>query len=102
MSISPIDSTTPTGATAGLQDATVRAARQQQLRKTVDELVGTVFFGPVFKAMRESRLKGPYGHGGQGEAIFNAQLHGILAKKIGQSGSFGINEALYRRFEKLA
>jgi len=72
--------------------------RQQALRQAVDELVGGVFFGEIFRALRTSRLQGPYGHGGRGEEIFSAQLHGILAERMGHGARLGINDSLYRRF----
>lgn len=71
--------------------------RQQALRQAVDELVGSVFFGEIFRALRNSRLQGPYGHGGRGEEIFSAQLHGILAERMGHGARLGINDSLYRR-----
>ncbi len=74
--------------------------RQRELRKAVNELVGGMFFGEIFKAVRESKLKGAYGHGGRGEEIFSAQLHDVLAKRMGRSAKLGINESLYRRFAK--
>jgi hypothetical protein len=86
---------------AGASDLTPRTPGQKRLKKTVDELVGTVFFGEVFKTVRQSTLKGKYGHGGRGEEVFSAQLHDVLAKRLGQSKSLGINNALYKRFAKL-
>jgi hypothetical protein len=74
--------------------------RQKELKAVVNELVGSVFFGEVFKSVRESKLKGEYGHGGRGEEIFSAQLHDVLAKKMGRSTQLGLNDAIYRYFEK--
>ena len=74
--------------------------RQKELKAVVGELVGSVFFGEVFKAVRESKLKGEYGHGGRGEEIFSAQLHDVLARKMGRSSRLGLNDAIYRYFEK--
>jgi hypothetical protein len=74
------------------------SARQRKLKTAVDELVGTLFFGQVFKMVRESSLKGKYGHGGRGEEIFSAQLHDLLAKKMGRSSNLGISDAIYKRY----
>jgi Rod binding domain-containing protein len=71
-----------------------------RLRETVDELLGSVFFGTLLKAMRESGLKGPYGHGGRGEEVFAAQLHGMLAERMGIAADIGIGDMLYERLEK--
>lgn len=72
--------------------------RQKELRQAADEVVGSVFFGEMFKAMRSSRLKGEFGHGGRGEEVFSAQLHEVLAKRMSHGGKFGLNDALYKRF----
>jgi Rod binding domain-containing protein len=76
------------------------SGKQKALKNTVDELVGTMFFGEVFKAMRQSGLKGKFGHGGRGEEVFSAQLHDVLAKRMAHNAKLGINESLYRRFAK--
>lgn len=94
---------TPTHAIAASTTATspttaAQRARQRELKRTIGEMVGTVFFEPILRSVRTSKLKGTYGHGGRGEEIFSAQLHELMAKAIGRSQNFGINEALYRRF----
>ncbi len=76
------------------------ALRQQQIRDAAGELVGTLFFGEVFKAVRESKLKGKYGHGGRGEEVFSAQLHDVLAKKMGREAKLGLTDVLCKRFSK--
>ena len=67
----------------------------QRLREATGQVVGNVFFGEMFKSMRESPFRGEYGHGGRGEEIFSAQLHGILAERIGMTVSGGLGDALY-------
>ena len=90
MSLSNID----TSMTAGpvLKDL-------QRLKQTAGQVVGSVFFGTLLKEMRESPLKGKFGHGGRGEEVFGAQLHGVLAEKAGTALQKGIGQVLY---EKLA
>jgi hypothetical protein len=71
----------------------------KRLRHAAATVVGTVFFGTLLKTMRESRLRGPFGHGGRGEEIFSAQLHGLLAERAGTSFKGGLGDAVYRSLE---
>lgn len=71
-----------------------------RLRRAAGEVVGTTFYGTLLKSMRESEWKGKYGHGGRGEEVFSAQLHGILAERLGTAQRRGLPEALYARLEK--
>ncbi len=72
----------------------------ERLREASGRIVGSVFYGTLLKTMRESTLKGEYGHGGRGEEVFSAQLHGILAERMGSERHRGLGDALYRRFER--
>lgn len=65
------------------------------LRETIGQVIGSVFFGTLLKTMRESSFKGPYGHGGRGEEVFAAQLHGLLAERMGTAARSGLAEVLY-------
>ncbi len=67
----------------------------ERLREATGQVVGNLFFGEMFKSMRENPFRGEYGHGGRGEEIFAAQLHGILAERIGTTVSGGLGDALY-------
>ncbi len=76
---------------------------EQDLRRLKDvtgKIVGSVFYGTMLKAMRESTLNGPYGHGGRGEEAFAPQLHGILAERMGSQPTGGLSDALYARLER--
>ena len=70
-----------------------------QLRETMGRVLGSVFFGTLLKTMRESKLEGPFGHGGRGEEIFAAQLHGVLAERAGSAMRSGLADALLNRLE---
>jgi len=70
--------------------------KQPELRELTGKIVGSVFYGTMLKAMRDSSLKGKYGHGGRGEEVFGAQLDGLLAERLGQRNNGGVAEALYR------
>ncbi|MHC4697735.1 MAG: rod-binding protein [Planctomycetota bacterium] len=70
-----------------------------RLRGAVGEVVGSVFYGTLLKTMRESELKGPIGHGGRGEEIFAAQLHGMMAERMGKATRGGLADALYNSME---
>jgi Rod binding domain-containing protein len=71
-----------------------------KLRETADKLVGSVFYGTMLKAMRNSKIKGPYGHGGRGEEVFGAQLDGLYAEQMGRAQHSGLQQAVYRTLEK--
>lgn len=71
-----------------------------RLKEAAGQVVGSVFYGTLLKTMRESELKGPYGHGGRGEEVFAAQLHGILAERMGTETRGGLGEILYRHLSK--
>ncbi len=73
------------------------STRHQPLDRAAGELVGSVFYGKLLSQMRDSKLKGKYGHGGRGEEVFSAQLHGMLAERIGASDKSGLKEAVYKR-----
>lgn len=71
-----------------------------QLRETAGKVVGSVFYGTMLKAMRDSSFKGDYGHGGRGEEVFSAQLHSLYAEGLGESTDRGLQGALYRSLAK--
>lgn len=72
----------------------------ERLRETTGQVVGSVFFGTLLKTMRESELKGTFGHGGRGEEVFAAQLHNMYAEKMGQARENGVSEALFNHLRK--
>ena len=71
-----------------------------RLREVAGQVAGKVFFGTLLAAMRDSTIKGEYGHGGRGEEAFSAQFHEILAERMGQADAHGLTDALVKRFEK--
>jgi Rod binding domain-containing protein len=72
-----------------------------KLRQATGQVVGQVFYGTLLKTMRESSLKGKYGHGGRGEEVFKGQLHGLLAERLGEAqGDQGIADVMYRHFAR--
>lgn len=86
-------------ATATTQATKASVKDLDELRQVSTEVLGSVFYGTLMKTMRESTLKGPYGHGGRGEEIFAAQLDGLLAERMGKSQWNGKENFL---FEHLA
>lgn len=70
--------------------------KQPELRELTGKIVGSVFYGTMLKAMRNSSLKGKYGHGGRGEEVFGAQLDSLMAEKLGQRTNGGVAEALFQ------
>ncbi len=71
-----------------------------RLRETTGRIVGSIFFGTLLKTMRDSKLQGPFGHGGRGEEVFEAQLHGVLAERMGTRLQQSLGDALFRQLEK--
>ena len=67
----------------------------RRLRDAVGETIGSVFYGTLLSTMRDSSLKGKYGHGGRGEEVFAAQMDGILAAEMGKATRGGLGDALY-------
>ena len=72
----------------------------KKLRETIGKVVGSVFYGTLLRAMRDSTIQGKYGHGGRGEEIFSAQLHDILAERMGTATKTGLNEGIYRSLSR--
>ena len=70
-----------------------------RLRHLSGEIAGSIFYGTLLRTMRESVLKGEYGHGGRGEDIFAAQLHGLFAERLGAAKQNPLAESLYRHLE---
>ncbi len=70
-----------------------------RLRDLSGQIAGSIFYGTLLRTMRESVLKGEYGHGGRGEDIFAAQLHGLLAERLGAAKQNPLAESLYRHLE---
>lgn len=67
------------------------------LRRAIDQLVGSVFYGAMLRSLRASTMKGEYGHGGHGEEVFQAQLDQIIAERAGQAQRYSLNNAIYER-----
>lgn len=76
------------------------APRNKELDEVTRTLVGSVFYGTLLKTMRESEMKGKYGHGGRGEEVFGAQLDAMLAERAGKSTRGGLAAALYKHLER--
>jgi len=63
------------------------------------QVVGSAFYGTIFQMIRESPFKSKFGHGGRGEEVFSAQLHGVLAERMGQARNNNLSDVLYKRLE---
>jgi Rod binding domain-containing protein len=71
---------------------------EMKLRGAADRLVGSVFYGTLLRQMRNSSLKGEYGHGGRGEEVFAAQLDHYLAQEAGRARGTPLSDAIVRRY----
>ena len=74
-------------------------AKQSELRRAAEELVGITFFQTLLQTAHNSRLKGEYGHGGRGEEIFTQRFDAILGEQLASSSRFALVDAIY---DKLA
>lgn len=77
-------------------------AVKNNLRETVNQVMGSVFYGPLLASARNTALKSEVGHGGRGEDVFKAQLDQILAERAGGAAHEDVGDVLYRRFEAAA
>jgi len=77
---------------------TVGSPVQDRLRDAMDQVVGETFYGTLLRSLRSSSLRGPYGHGGRGEEVFQAQLDQIFATEAGRARSSSLSEAAVRRY----
>ncbi len=93
------ESAAKTSATPSAFDAARRKA-DATLRTVADQVVGSVFYGTLLRQLRASTLQGPYGHGGHGERVFQAQLDQALAEQAGQARTFDLSAALVRDLVK--
>lgn len=75
-------------------------AQLPQLRQVIGQVVGRTFYGTLLKQMRESSVRGTFGHGGRGEEVFSAQLHDLLAERIGASQAKGLSDAMVKRLSR--
>jgi hypothetical protein len=74
--------------------------RLRTLRERAGQVVGQAFYGTLLRTMRTSKLKGEIGHGGRGEEVFSAQLHGIYAERMGTGKGQPLVEAIYRSYAR--
>ncbi len=94
MSVAPVSP-----GSAGLAGASPQQ-KKTMLRRAVQEMVGTTFYGQMLKIARSSPLKGKYGHGGRGEEIFGNQLDAELARRAGEGTRNSLTEAIYERLAR--
>ena len=71
----------------------------QNVRRATGQIVGSVFYGSMFRSMRESPFKSSLVDGGRGEEVFAAQLHEQLAERLGERTGQDLGDALYQRLE---
>lgn len=93
---------TPIDHTAARPPDPTTTAAMADLRKTVNEVIGSVFFGPLLRSLRAGSLKGEIGHGGRGEEVFQAQLDQVFAERAGAATRYELGDALVERFAPAA
>jgi hypothetical protein len=67
------------------------------LQDTADTVIGSVFYGTLLRTLRSSTLKGPYGHGGRGEEVFQTQLDQVLTERAGRARGYDLSDAIVER-----
>lgn len=75
-----------------------RAVQLTELRDVIDRTLGSVFYGPLLRAARNSSFKGTLGHGGQGEEMFQNQLDQVLAERAGRATATDLGDVLFNRY----
>ncbi len=70
---------------------------QRELQQSVNQVVGSIFYGTLMRQLRDSTLKGAYGHGGFGEKVFQGQLHEVFAEQAGEARTFRFADTIARR-----
>lgn len=98
--LSMIGGSTRTAAQSGAGVQANVGAQLPQLRRVIGQVVGRTFYGTLLKQMRESSVRGAIGHGGRGEEVFSAQLHDLLAERIGASQAKGLSDAMVKRLSR--
>jgi hypothetical protein len=83
-----------------MPSASLHARSRDPLHAAVGAVVGTTFYGTLMKQMRETRCKGAYGHGGRGEEVFAAQLHGLLAERMGEARRDPLQKAMVHQLQR--
>lgn len=98
----PTPATAPPPAVARRNQASPAAKARAELRTAVNEVVGSVFLGPLLRAARASTIKGEFGHGGRGEEIFQAQLDQTLTERAGTATRYPLSDVLFDRLAPAA
>ena len=81
-------------------NAAAQPPARERLGDAADQVVGATFYGTLLRSMRNSTLRGEYGHGGRGEEIFQAQLDQVFAADAGRARSSSLTEAVVRLYER--
>lgn len=96
---SALAKTTPAGAhLSGRAPDVRRSALQKDVRRSIGEFVGGVFYGMILKQMQASPFKTKYLSGGRAEEAFAGQLALELSKRLGRSVSDPVANKMYASF----
>lgn len=75
----------------------------QELRDAFTNFVGEMFYGQMFKAMRQTVGKPAYFHGGRAEEAFQAQLDQTMTEQLTATTASKLAEPMFeRQFPHLA
>jgi hypothetical protein len=75
----------------------------EELRETFTQFVGEMFYGQMFKAMRQTVGKPAYFHGGRAEDAFQGQLDQTMTEQLTKASASKFAEPMFeRQFPRLA
>jgi hypothetical protein len=79
------------------------AHTKEDLREAFTKFVGEMFYGQMFKAMRQTVGKPAYFHGGRAEEAFQSQLDQTMTEQLTKASASKLSEPMFeRQFPHLA
>jgi Rod binding domain-containing protein len=79
------------------------AHTKEDLRAAFTDFVGEMFYGQMFKAMRQTVGKPAYFHGGRAEEAFQSQLDQTMTEQLTKATASKLAEPMFeRQFPHLA
>jgi hypothetical protein len=74
-----------------------RSHSTEELREAFTNFVGEMFYGQMFKAMRQTVGKPAYFHGGRAEEAFQGQLDQTMTEQLTKASASKLAEPMFER-----